>query len=78
MRFFSLLALGATALAASQGRKGKADADGNTTFNGVKVPPLLEITPDNFEKEVHATKHVIIKHYRYVPCDMHPHPRRCR
>ncbi|KAH6692411.1 thioredoxin-like protein [Plectosphaerella plurivora] len=68
MRLLSLLALGATALAASHGRKGKADADGNTTFNGVKVPPLLEITPDNFEKQIHAFKHIVIKHYSpYCP-----------
>lgn len=37
----------------------------NTYFNGKKVPPLIEFTPDNFETEVKATKFTIIKHYRY-------------
>ena len=37
----------------------------NTYFNGKKVPPLIEFTPDNFETEVKATKYTFIKHYRY-------------
>ena len=38
-----------------------------TTFNGVKVPPLLEITPNNFEEELTKTKYLMVKHYRYFP-----------
>lgn len=71
MKFATLIILGATALAAATGRKAKTDADGNTTFNGVKVPPMLEITPDTFEKEKAASKFLLIKHYR---CDG-PSPR---
>lgn len=37
-----------------------------TTFNGVTVPPLLEITPSNFEEELKKTKLLMVKHYRYA------------
>lgn len=64
MKFTSLFLFGATALGLAT-RKPKTDADGNTLFNGVKVPPMLEITPDTFEKEKSASKYLLIKHYRY-------------
>jgi len=64
MKFISLFLFGATVLGLAT-RKPKTDAEGNTMFNGVKVPPLLEITPDNFEKEKTVSKYLLIKHYRY-------------
>lgn len=35
-----------------------------TYFNGIKVPPMLELTPDNWEKEIKASKYIIVKHFR--------------
>ena len=35
-----------------------------TKFNGVEVPPLLELTPDTYEKEIKAHKFLMVKHYR--------------
>ena len=39
-----------------------------TYFNSQKVPPLLELTPDNFEDELKKSKFLLIKHYRSVVC----------
>ena len=36
----------------------------NTYFNQKKVPPLLELTPHNWEKESKASKWLMVKHYR--------------
>ncbi|KAK4125551.1 thioredoxin-like protein [Parathielavia appendiculata] len=63
------LLLGAAALVAAE----SADLDEdpvreNTYFNGKKVPPMLELTPDNWEKEYNASKYLIVKHYSpYCP-----------
>lgn len=38
-----------------------------TTFDGKTVPPILELTPDNFEKEIKGSKYMLVKHYRSVP-----------
>ena len=35
-----------------------------TVFDGKKVPPMLELTPDNWEKEHKASKYLLVKHYR--------------
>jgi protein disulfide-isomerase len=35
-----------------------------TFFNGKKVPPMLELTPDNWEQESKASKYLLVKHYR--------------
>lgn len=46
----------------------------NTYFNGKKVPPMLEITPANWEKEAKASKFLVVKHYRYSQLPNHlPH-----
>ncbi|TFB03450.1 hypothetical protein CCMA1212_004646 [Trichoderma ghanense] len=34
-----------------------------TYFDSVMVPPLTELTPDNFEKEASKTKWLLVKHY---------------
>ncbi|KAK1256034.1 hypothetical protein MKX07_008293 [Trichoderma sp. CBMAI-0711] len=34
-----------------------------TYFDSVMVPPLIELTPDNFEKEASKTKWLLVKHY---------------
>lgn len=38
-----------------------------TTFDDIKVPPMLELTPDNFETEIKKSKYMLVKHYRCVP-----------
>lgn len=35
-----------------------------TEFDGKKVPPILELTPDTFDKEIKASKHMVVKLYR--------------
>ncbi len=47
----------------------------NTYFNQKKVPPLLELTPDNWEKESKASKWLMVKHFRYASIK-HPNPHR--
>jgi protein disulfide-isomerase len=37
----------------------------NTYFNGKRVPPLLELTADTFEKEVQASKFLVVKYFKY-------------
>ena len=45
------------------------DVVASTKFNGQTVPPLLELTPDNWNDEVNKTRWLMIKHYRYAaPC----------
>ncbi|KAI1141926.1 thioredoxin-like protein [Hypoxylon sp. FL0543] len=40
----------------------------NTYFNGKRVPPLLELTADNFDKEVKLSKFLVVKYYSpYCP-----------
>lgn len=65
MRLSSLaLFLGASALGAAEPN---ADADERQTsvFNGQKVPALLELTPDNFDTMVKASKNLVVKYFRY-------------
>ncbi|KAK8119063.1 thioredoxin [Apiospora kogelbergensis] len=67
MRLASLaLLLGASVLGAAQAI-GPAIPDDvakdSTHFNGKKVPPLLELTADNFDKEVNLTKYLVVKYY---------------
>lgn len=63
--FFSGLAafglLSSPALADDEAEKTPAP----TIFDSVEVPPLTELTPDNFEKEASKTKWLLVKHYRY-------------
>ncbi|KAH9891451.1 thioredoxin-like protein [Xylariomycetidae sp. FL2044] len=35
----------------------------NTYFNGHRVPPLLELTTDNFDKEVQLSKFMVVKYF---------------
>ncbi|KAI1399517.1 thioredoxin-like protein [Hypoxylon fuscum] len=40
----------------------------NTYFNGKRVPPLLELTADNFDKEVKSSKFLVVKYFSpYCP-----------
>ncbi|KAI8630465.1 thioredoxin-like protein [Xylariaceae sp. FL1651] len=40
----------------------------NTYFNNKRVPPLLELTKDNFKKEVESSKFMVIKYFNpYCP-----------
>ena len=36
-----------------------------TYFDSVMVPPLTELTPDNFKEVASNTKWLFVKHYRY-------------
>lgn len=36
----------------------------NTYFNGKRVPPLLELTAENFETEVQASKFLVVKYFK--------------
>ncbi|KAJ3955909.1 hypothetical protein N0V92_007559 [Colletotrichum tropicale] len=46
----------------------KEDDRENTYFNSMKVPPILELTPDTFDKEVKSSQFMLIKHYSpYCP-----------
>ena len=53
-----------------RGTTAKSDAEStdltreNTYFDGKKVPPILELTPDNFKTESKASKWLLVKHYR--------------
>lgn len=37
-----------------------------TKFNGVTVPPLMELTPSNWAEQVNKTQFLMVKHYRYA------------
>ncbi|KAK3997403.1 thioredoxin-like protein [Cladorrhinum sp. PSN332] len=65
MRLLNLsFLLGAAALVAGSPEPAEEDAtQENTYFNGKKVPPMLELTPANWEKEVKASKFLMVKHY---------------
>lgn len=61
MRLSSLLSLlGAAVLVTA----GDEKEPGPTVFNGISVPPMLELTPKNFNKEIVGTKWMLVKHYR--------------
>jgi protein disulfide-isomerase len=62
---FSLLALlaGSATLAGAQSFKGKKTKE-PTVFNSIEVPPLLELTPTNWEEEIKKSKFLFVKHYR--------------
>lgn len=57
-----LLAGAATLLAAPALAKPKVAKP--TEFNGITVPPLLELNPTNYEEEIKKTKYILVKHYR--------------
>lgn len=35
-----------------------------TIFDGKQVPPMLELTPANYNTEIKKTKYMVVKHYR--------------
>lgn len=37
-----------------------------TEFDGKQVPPVLELTPNNYDKEIKASKYMLVKHYRCI------------
>lgn len=65
-----LLLLGAAARVTAQDDDFDDDEDidegppTTTYFDGKAVPPMMELTPDNFDKEVNVSKYLLIKHYR--------------
>ncbi|KAI5865154.1 thioredoxin-like protein [Durotheca rogersii] len=67
MRLASIaLFLSAAALGTAQsiGAETSDDPDHeNTYFDGKRVPPLLEVTADNFAKETKASKFLVIKYF---------------
>lgn len=72
MRLSSLvwgLLLGAVTHVAAQEEEEEIPADYSqeyTQFDGKTVPPLLELTPANFDQEIKASKYLLVKHYRWV------------
>lgn len=36
----------------------------NTYFNGKRVPPLLELTADNFDDEAKTSKFLVVKYFK--------------
>ena len=35
-----------------------------TIFNGKSVPPVLELTPKNWDEKLNASKFLMVKHFR--------------
>jgi protein disulfide-isomerase len=68
MRFLPLtLLLGAARWATAVASEAEVEEDltrENTYFNAIKVPPLLELTPDNWDAELKVSKLLLVKHYR--------------
>jgi protein disulfide-isomerase len=65
MRLLNLsLLFGAAAWAVAESPEADEDVRETTYFNGKKVPPMLELTPHNWEKERKASKYLMVKHYR--------------
>lgn len=68
MRLLSL-ALAAVAVAVAGAQKLSLEDDPkreNTYFDGKRVPPLLELTPKNWDQEINQTRFLMVKHYRLV------------
>lgn len=69
MRWLPLF-LGAARLAVAASTTTTTEAEDDvaeyTKFNDVSIPPLIELTPDNWEKESKASKWLMVKHYRYL------------
>ncbi|KAK4100321.1 thioredoxin-like protein [Parathielavia hyrcaniae] len=70
MRLFHLsLLFGAAALVVAESDDlDEEPVRENTYFNGKKVPPMLELTPNNYDKEFNTSKYLVVKHYSpYCP-----------
>ncbi|PFH62581.1 hypothetical protein XA68_13001 [Ophiocordyceps unilateralis] len=64
MRLLALaLALGAAAPTWAQTPEDSDPQPESTTFNSVTVPPLLEITPTNWQDEIKKSRWLVVKHY---------------
>ena len=61
---FTLLFGAATLATAVASTLSDPEEDDYTSFNGKTVPPLQELTPDNFDEEIKASKWLFVKHYR--------------
>ncbi|TQN72124.1 hypothetical protein CSHISOI_03379 [Colletotrichum shisoi] len=64
------LLLGSTLLSGAQAAAvaDEKDDQANTFFNSMKVPPMLELTPDTYDKEVKAHQFMLVKHFSpYCP-----------
>ncbi|KAK7418371.1 hypothetical protein QQX98_003991 [Neonectria punicea] len=63
------LLTGAVALASAQQMPEEEDNTKEATYyNTIRVPPLLELTPNNWAEEIAKTKYIFVKHYSpYCP-----------
>ncbi|KAK2059221.1 thioredoxin [Colletotrichum caudatum] len=63
------LFLGSTLLSGVQAAANEEkDEKASTYFNSMKVPPILELTPDTFDKEVKTHQFILLKNYSpYCP-----------
>lgn len=66
MRFLpvTLLLSAATWVTSVAAESGDDPLRENTYFNAKKVPPLLELTPDNWDAEMKLSRWLFVKHYR--------------
>ncbi|KAF4979873.1 hypothetical protein FZEAL_4007 [Fusarium zealandicum] len=64
MRVSSLAMLAGLSAFAQAGKQFNPFTD-PTTFNGIEVPPFLELTPTTFDAELKKTKFMMVKHFRY-------------
>jgi protein disulfide-isomerase len=61
---FAFLAGVATVSRAQSLDPDTSDSSKATVFDGITVPPLLQLTPANFDEEIKKTRYLVIKHYR--------------
>lgn len=54
----------AAALVGVKAIGGVMPSEDPTVFNGVTVPPVLELGPSTFEAELKKHKYLVVKHYR--------------
>jgi protein disulfide-isomerase len=64
MKFWRLISLLGVSSLVHAGDKKQDEKNGPTTFNGVEVPPLIELTPETYEKMAKEHKFLMVKHYR--------------
>ena len=64
--FLPLLGMAAVGLSAADAAKSKKadEADKPTVFDGIEVPPMINLTPKNFEEYLNSSRYLFVKHYR--------------
>lgn len=60
MRLIGIALVAASAILAA------AEDGQETIFNGVKVPPFMQLSQSNWETEIKKSKWTMVKHFRYA------------